>query len=282
MLFYKKARVYYSLESLSRAHLGAPFVVQIDLGKSRCFSAFSSVEDFKGWYRGLLSSERTVSEVVFSRSRKLFLDIDSPRSDSEMGVFRMYDFVRHVRSRIMYVFAELDIGYPEVLSYDICDDSKISYHFVVQNFLFSAETCLGLCMLVSEGQVWESLADVGVYKRIQSIRVEGSTKYGEKRWKRLYGPEPPTYRLECGLVSAVDGVEESGLELVPRRGARTCFSGLPPALPCFRVRHVSGEYIFLDRTRASMCVQCRRVHTRENAVIRCRDYAFLCWRYITS
>ena len=58
----------------------------------------------------------------------------------------------------------------------------------------------------------------------------------------------------------------------------------------FKVRRISGNRVFLDRIRPSMCIKCDRVHMRENAMIclkvrkggashlRDSEYNLVCWR----
>ena len=174
----------------------ASFIVSVDRGTHRGFVSFESTEDFLPWYRLLRPDERTLNEVITSDTRKLILDIDSPDQE-KLPMFFMYDWQRHVTNRITEVFGMLDIGNPDVVCYDICSEDKISYHFVVSNFAFSAQTCLGLCVIISQGQIWRDIIDTSVYKSIQCMRLEGSTKFGERRWKTCV----TNRRFSCGLVS---------------------------------------------------------------------------------
>ena len=168
---------------LAEARAKGNFVVSIDRGTYRGFLCFESTDEFLSWYELLKPEEKTLNEVITSDLRKLILDIDSPDDPQELSKFFMYDWPRHVTARINEVFDVLDIGTPNVITYDMCSQDKISYHFAVSNFAFSAKTCMGLCAIIRQGQIWERFVDTGVYKSIQCIRLEGSTKFGEQRWK---------------------------------------------------------------------------------------------------
>ena len=280
MMFYRGARIRYRLADVPEKQ----FVVNVDRGTTRFFLNFQSVEDFELWYVRVPAEERTANEVVLSDFRKLFIDIDVDLYDDLLS---MFDFERHVDSRIREVFCQLDIGDPDVIMYRMTDergepcDGKLSYHAVVSNFSFSARTCLGLCMIISSGQVWEACADTGVYKTVQCVRIEGSTKHGERRWKWATSDAD----FKSGLVSHLAGATESDF---------TCDVDRTPgfrALPAhaaidtsqFRTaRSRCGTYVRLHRIKPGHCPQCDRVHDRENAVVRYVDGvpSFMCWRYL--
>jgi hypothetical protein len=287
MMFFRGARIRHRLADVPDKR----FVVSVDRGATRFFLNFQSAEDFESWYVRVPAEERTANEVVMSDFRKLFIDIDADRHDELLS---MFDFERHVDSRIREVFCQLDIGDPDVIMYRMTDergepcDGKLSYHAVVSNFRFSARTCLGLCMIISSGQVWEACADTGVYKTVQCVRIEGSTKHGERRWKWAASNAD----FKSGLVSHLDGTAESGLTCVVNRTTpknSKNFYIVPK--PWFTVVDASqfkttrsrcGTYVRLQRIKPGHCPQCDRVHDRENAVVRYVDGvpSFMCWRYL--
>ena len=224
---------------------------------------------------------RTLNEVVRSEVRKLVLDIDDPRDDKLL----MYDFERHITSRIHDVFFELDIGIPEVLVYSMCSDCKISYHAVVSNFMFSTQACFGLCALISSGQPWECCVDTGVYKKVQFIRLEMSTKFGETRWKERLG-DPGSLRQ--GILSYTEGTIISNfVAQVSCKSSAILLPKLDVIIPFrqFKVgRPNSSGIIPLHRIEPGMCPQCNRVHDKENAFIKSSlaGPVFVCWRYYYS
>jgi len=280
MMFYRGARIRHRLADVPKKQ----FVVNVDRGATRFFLNFQSAEDFELWYVRIPAEERTVNEVVLYDFRKLFIDIDVDRHDD---LLPMFDFERHVDSRIREVFCQLDIGDPDVVMYRMTNergepcDEKLSYHAVVSNFSFSARTCLGLCMIISSGQVWEACADTGVYKTVQCVRIEGSTKHGERRWKWATS----TADFESGLVSHLAGTTESGFTCDVNRapGLRIIPAHAAIDTSQFRAaRSRCGTYVRLQRIKPGHCPQCDRVHDRENAVLRYVGGvpSFMCWRYL--
>ncbi len=275
-LFYRGIRARHRLNDV----LNQQFIVNVDRGAQRFFLGFPSVERFEKWYVQVPEEEKTMNEVVLSDSRKLFIDIDGKEG------LEMFDFERHVKSRIREVFALLDIGEPHVITYIMTDDNgeacgDMSYHVVVANFRFSAQTCMGLCMIIASGQAWEACADTGVYKRIQCVRIEGSTKHGEKRWKSATS----NASFRSGLVGNTENTDNSDLEcIVTSRGMRTLWESCDNvdmsqfsavASPC-------GKFMKLKRLHPGYCFQCQRTHDRENAAVRYVGGrpTFACWRYL--
>ncbi len=273
-LFFRNKRIYYRLAGVPE---DARSVFCVDKGSYRFFVCFGSTEEFLEWQHRLDDNDKTINEVVKSDTRKLVLDIDSP-DDGELSMFQMYDFERHVGDRIREVFRTLDIGEPEILFYSMCSDDKISYHVVVPNFVFSARTCAGLCMIISKDQIWDGLVDTGVYKNIQCIRLEGHTKFGEKRWKvRSDATTCSSYKR--GMISDLEGAEVSAFECSVFSPMKSEMHFAGHYMHNFEIRKVSadGRTAFLRRTSPGYCAQCRRTHDRENAVI--INTRFICWRF---
>ena len=260
--------------------------IQIERNNKRYYTSFESVDSLERWYRQLSDEERTCHEVIAGERRKLVIDIDG----EEDGSYEFYDFARHIVSRIQCVFLDMEIGVlqtKDVIVYNMCSESKISYHAIVANMTFSADTCRGLCAIISHGQIWESLVDYAVYKRVQHIRIEGSTKYGQRRWKNIHEDDERTCcngsmvskNFNKSLLSNVCGVMHSSVEYKIKaqkynfRAPSDIFSMTQlltkhsEIFRDFKVRRISGNRVFLDRIRPSMCIKCDRVHMRENAMI---------------
>jgi hypothetical protein len=241
------------------------YVFSIDRGYKRFFVGFESYQDFLVWYFGIPARLKTANEVAREDARKLWIDIDNPEDDETWRKLIMYDFERHITSKIANVFFKLDIGKPDVAIYSMCNDYQISYHVVVTNFSFSARTCACLCRIIAAGEPWAHCTDFGVYKSVQCIRVEGSTKYGEERWKQLIG-HPRSIR--DGLISDLDGTKLSELKMRDTSPTTMYY-------PRQGIMH-------LRRRKPGFCIQCNRVHDRENAFIYTDitgQRAFMCWRY---
>jgi hypothetical protein len=190
-----------------------------------------------------------------------------------------YDFEAHVKARIKEVLQEFDIS-PEILVYDMSTEHSISYHFIVSNIAFSTKTCQGLCELICKNQIWEQLVDRGVYKRIQMMRIEGSKKYGTTSIHKPY------IDISKSFIGNVSSITHSYLNINMREKQDVKYNSimfLPHIiLAHYKIREVRGDAMFLDRIRPSMCMQCNRVHTSENAVIlrsRTSNPIFMCWRF---
>ncbi len=274
-LFYKEAKVYYRLDNIQDRR----FVVSVDQGDKRFFLNFASADSFERWYWKLSPNERTINEVVYSDNRKLIIDIDDGDS------LDMFDFERHVESRIRNVFHELDIGTPKVVMYNMTDESgnicenKLSYHAVVHNFSFTAATCKGLCIMISAGQVWDKCVDTGIYRTVQCIRMESSTKFGQRRWKQACNDSS---EFTQGIVSYLEDTVESDFvcDLHTTRVPHKLMD-FDVDMSQFKVGRSNGNYVPLYRTKPGYCSQCNRVHDRENASIRyvMGQPTFVCWRY---
>jgi hypothetical protein len=286
-MFYKGIKIHYKLPLRRRHGVYEPtrtlssFIVSVDRGKRRFFLQFASSDEFEQWYVTLAPEEKTMNEVIVSDARKLIIDIDNPEDYNLANILLFYDFEVHLISRIRDVFMALGIGDPHIIIYNMCDDFKISYHAVVANFTFSAKTCKGLCMIIASDQIWDKCVDVGVYKTVQSVRIEGSTKYGEQRWKnRTNNHHLP---FASGLLSNNNNTTQSSFMcniFTSLGNIKThMMSGID--LSQFKPGKLKNNILPLYRIRPGFCTQCNRIHERENAAIR-YGYngipVYICWR----
>ncbi len=277
MLFYRGIKIYYRMDRIANKM----FVVSVDKGDKRFFLNFTSSHSFETWYGKLPDGEKTINEIIMTDRRKLIVDIDDdPHAD-----LSLFDFERHVKSRIHEVFANMDIGSPEVIMYKMTnehgDEEKLSYHAVVSNFSFDARTCMGLCVIISSGQVWDNCVDIGIYKSVQSIRVEGSTKFGTNSWKRACSMAS----FQQGLISNISGTTYSSFSCaLSGRVPRVYNVGHVADMSQFKIGKTRGSYVPLYRTKPGYCKQCDRVHDRENAAIMYRmgEPTFVCWRFTAA
>ena len=299
-MFYKGMRMHYRIP-IARTHSDTTcascpssvrvtsFIVSVDRGNRRFFLEFSSSDEFEQWYTKLAPEEKTMNEVIVSDARKLIIDIDDPEDYKLANILSFYDFEVHLTSRIQDVFMALGIGNPQIIIYDMCDDYKISYHAVITNFIFSASTCKGLCMIIASGQIWDKCVDVGVYKTVQSVRVEGSTKYGEHRCKnRANNHHLP---FASGLLSDTNKTTKSHITCKINRHFNTysekekcCFQGNID-LSQFKVGKLNNNLLPLYRIKPGFCIQCNRIHDRENAAIKYGYNGipfYICWRKYTT
>ena len=285
-MFYKGIKIHYKIPTVTH-YTSSTFIVSVDRGNRRFFLEFGSSDEFEQWYTTLAPEERTMNEVIVSDARKLIIDIDDPDDYKLANQLLFYDFEAHLTSRIREVFMVLGIGDPHIIIYNMCDDFKISYHAVVANFTFSAKTCKGLCMIIASNQIWDKCVDVGVYKKVQSVRVEGSTKYGQRRWKKRTSNHHLPFA--SGLLSNKSNTTESYIicNISTHCLKKCCFpsdtellSGVD--LSQFKRGKIKNNILPLYRVKPGFCTQCNRIHDRENAAIK---YVFgraryICWRSI--
>lgn len=260
------------------------FVVCVER-EHRFFLNFASVDEFEEWYVQLRPADRTLNEVVTCDTRKLVIDIDDGSA-----IMHMFDFERHVPARIRDVFFELGIGEPNVIVYRMADESnetssaKLSYHVVVSNFTFTSQTCMGLCMIIASGQAWDHCVDTGIYRSVQCVRMEGSTKFGEKRWKRKCSDA----FFRQGLLSCANGTVESDVrcDLVTSPFFTTRHDVFPRVdMSQFRRGKPNAHgSIPLYRTKPGYCPKCHRTHDKENASIKfvAGSPVFVCWRAMAT
>jgi len=235
-----------------------------------------SVEEFYKYYSDKKPQSRTYNEVVNNKfgPRKFILDIDGRITDGEM------EYVIRSIKRILY---KLTKHKPNILVYDI----STSHHIVVGNMCFDASGCGMLANIISERiskryPKVSDLIDLGVYKEIQMFRIEGSTKYTQRRWKYLFGSKELSSldNFKQGLLSYTDNcyyidsdrVVDLALELdVYQLGdiqnkldTKKKIVSIPDG---FAIRKTMDNLIILDRICPSYCKICRRVHDSDGAYI---------------
>lgn len=285
-LFYRGKKVYYRLDNIK----DKKFVVSVER-ENRFFLNFKSIDCFERWYTSLSPHDRTIHEVIYCDKRKLIIDIDDETScEPEKYQLSMFDFERHVASRIREVFSMLDIGTPEVIMYRMADENnetsnkKLSYHAVVSNFLFTAKTCMGLCMIISSGQAWDKCVDMSIYKSVQCIRMEGSTKFKESRWKRKCSHA----FFRQGIISCDEDTTEADIICNPGPSVNmqtnnTCYSTADSIIDMsqFKIGKLNAyDMLPLYRVKPGYCPKCNRVHDKENAAIKyvAGKPIYMCWR----
>lgn len=272
MMFFKTKIQYYSLKDVPTT--GYTFC--IDKGTNRSFINFDDIYDFQNWYRKIPPFQRTLNEVITVDKRKFVLDLDIDDKEN-LDILFIYDFERHVSRKITEIFYNLDIGLPNIITYNMSNNDKISYHFVISNFIFDVQTCLGLAIILSKSELWGKYIDIGVYKNVQCIRLEYSTKFGQKRWK--IRSKSCTGRFVDGMISYYDNATESNFnsQIISRFKSCINFNINNFINDQFKPRQQKGNTIFLKRIKPGYCYQCKRTHDKENAIL--RNNVFICWRY---
>jgi hypothetical protein len=231
-----------------------------------------TVDEFYAYYSRKGPCSRMFNEVIndnFSL-QKFKLDIDGRIGDTEM---------QYVLKTIRKILRRLTKRRPEMLVYDI----STSHHVVVDGLCFSSGSCEMLANAVSEKlsrkyPMVSSLIDTCVYKKVQMFRIEGSTKYGQRRWKRLNGGELSALEtFKKGVISYVDeclcidsdDVVDVMLDIGvyrPTEHVHKKDNVSTPSIPKeFVVRKKMDDLVVLDRIAPSFCDVCQRVHESENA-----------------
>jgi hypothetical protein len=232
-----------------------------------------TIEEFFAYYSAKSPSSRMHFEVINDKfsNQKFKLDVDGRIGDDDM---------KYLLKVVKKLLHKLTNRKPEIMVYDI----NTSHHIVVCNLSFTAASCEMLAnavaMMVEEKYpVVASLIDTVVYKKLQMFRVEGSTKYAQRRWKYITECKElsPLETFKKGIISFVDDcyyVEEERVvdlmldmnvyyptEYHPKKkesNRRT----IPRE---FVVRKTMDNLIILDRIMPSFCDICERVHGHDGA-----------------
>lgn len=242
------------------------------------YLACDTIDEFYKYYSKKNPSSRIFYEVINDKfsSQKFKLDIDG-----RIGTIEMEYVLRTVRKTFRKLTKAVK---PEVLEYDI----STSHHIIVANVCFaSAASCEMIANIVCEKvarkyPIVACLIDTGVYKRVQMFRIEGSTKYKQRRWKYLSGTKElsplnifkkgiVTYTEDCYLIDderVIDIASDIGVYQLDTREQFEYAKKEPMKIPReFVLRKIVDKLIVLDRVESSYCETCKRVHDRDNAYI---------------
>lgn len=232
-----------------------------------------TVEEFYRHYSRKEPHSRMYNEVI-NGTQKFKLDIDGRIDTNAM---------EYVLRTIRKLFRKLTKKCkPEILVYNI----STSHHIIVANICFpSAMCCEMLATAISEKvskkfPTAASLMDIGVYKQIQMFRVEGSTKYKQRRWKYLedttelssletFKKGIVTFVDDCYFIDAervIDTMLDMGIYKPDTSRERKMVKESEKRIPKeFTIRKTLKNLTVLDRIASSLCPICKRVHDRENA-----------------
>lgn len=273
-MFFKNKLQYYSLKDVPNTG----YIFCIDNGTNRSFINFDDLDEFQKWYKKIPPFQKTLNEVITSDNRKFVLDLDI-NDDDNLDILFIYDFERHISRKITEIFDLFNIGLPNIITYNMSDNNKISYHFVVSNFIFDTQTCLGLAVILSKNKLWGKYIDIGIYKSTQCIRLEDSTKFQQKRWK--IRSELCAGNFTNGMISNYDNTIKSDFNSNVISGFKLYITlntndNLNFINKYFKIRKKVGNTIFLNRIKPGYCYQCKRIHDKENAML--KNNIFVCWR----
>lgn len=238
-------------------------------GEQRYFQVFEDPKKFISFYRTVPKSLRCYYEVIRGNIRKLIIDIDVVITEDEILE------LRHDLQVIIYAYRE-QLTFPIVFK---STGQKISYHLVVPDIEFTIEECKHIISLLDPE---EKYCDRSVYKPTQLFRIEGSTKFGQSRYK---------YVLYKDALSQDDQDILAGFAYVKTNAnvitsTSYTFRNTPVYSSLsidnqFKIRkQVSPYLISLSRTSPGYCPICKRVHEHENAYLVYKDekWEYRCFR----
>lgn len=248
------------------------------------FRSFDNRIRFFEHMKTLKSHQRSFYEIILEDSpRKLFFDVDDGDEECLEHLYRSID------GNFQDIGINLD---PEsnILQYSSHGKNKLSYHIVINGFFFlNSESAKVMAeKIISEiPEEYQEFVDKGVYSGTRSLRTLYSTKFSEKRYKKLdrkfeYLGDEVTLeektKLQDFLDSSITYIEESVLIPIetPERkklegniedvgeAYQLLLSELNIDEGVFEIRDVNGPFISLRRLRKSYCRLCDRIHESEN------------------
>jgi len=259
-------------------------------GETKYFLTFKDKKEFISKYKKIPDSLRHYYEVISTRLRKMVLDIDIPLTEQEIV------YVKEELEKLIFFLTEERVVN---LVFKSSDSKKTTYHIVVPKLMFTTRECKYIADQLDSRQ---EIFDRGVYKRIQFFRIEGSTKYRERRYKHLLNREELSEYIYEGLVGDVcnrkthkecnsyysilssrstNNIEEDYLELhneckiINKPSKSISFPNIesinkmfPEIRGQFKVRkQVTKCLINLSRVNQGHCPLCKRIHENENSYI---------------
>jgi hypothetical protein len=243
-----------------------------------------TIDEFYKYYSMKNPSSRMYNEVINDEYsyQKFKLDIDGFIGTNEMKY--MLESVRKIFRKLTKMYK------PEIFVYNI----STSHHIVVTNLSFSATSCEMLANAIYE-RVYKqypqeaSLIDTTVYKKVQMFRLEGSTKYAQRRWKYLADTKElsPLEIFKKGIISYVDECHHINDDTVvdtmldigvyqPSEYNSDIKRSVKKIPKGFIARKVLDNLVVLNRIHPSFCDVCKRIHEHENAYMVGRH--FFCYR----
>jgi hypothetical protein len=267
------------------------------MGRTRYFQVFTNPLAFDKFYRKTRECDRHYYEVSVADRRKMIFDVDIHVTKQDILKIGKY---------IESLVDHLTGSRSSCLIYRSQDKDKTSYHIVVSELEFTLQECKHIVNILDPH---DQYFDRGVYKTIQNFRVEGSTKYNERRHKYLLDTHALSEDVTGGLMyvessriprarSLLTKVVQDHRVFSPNtrssykysRGNHVTKNILADIqeldkslMEQFKIRrYVSDRLISLTRIHPGYCPLCKREHENENAfLVRNRErWDFNCYRYI--
>lgn len=214
------------------------------MGSEKYFQTFESPERFIRFYKSVPKRLRHYYEVIRKERRKLIIDIDANISEEE----------------IVYIKDKLEaLIESRAVIFSSCSLTKTSYHIVAPYLEFHVDDCK---RIIEHLDPFGHICDRSVYKNNQFFRIEGSTKYGEYRFKYLLGTNKLSSMSKYfAYTSYITTVKH----LHPTKTYTTNNIHIPN---CYKIRsYVSDSLISLTRIMPGTCTECKRHHDKENGYL---------------
>lgn len=151
------------------------------------FLYYSDWNTFINFYTKIPDNYKHFYEIVKNEC-KFFLDLDA--KCDEINEIKWYNYINEIKNNIKSVIYEITNKTPELLEFESIptnEENKFSTHIIISNITLPIEQCKGLCTIILDKIDIEKrkIVDVSVYNNWRSLRIEGSSKIGSKRIKRL-------------------------------------------------------------------------------------------------
>ena len=265
-----------------------PFIVQRETSSGRTFIGFTSVDEFWDWYRCVNKHQGLIAEVIRDAPQKVRFDIDNV--DTQLTGNQI----------IEAIVKEANNTDPRLkpIVFSICSDAtsrvaKISYHITFTGVAYvnraSAEHIFNTIFKSLNPSISKYI-DTGMYKAIQMFRLEGSSKKGEFRFKRPINGRALETKEQFlnGLITWVgDCIIETSVYIQEKPKERVVLAPIQSNYkldcctvvfgdveykiggykPHFKIRNIpkNNRSVLLDRCQPSLCINCKRIHTNDNA-----------------
>lgn len=215
------------------------------MGKEVYFQVFESPSRFIKLYSIIPKYSRHFYEVIRKDKRKFILDIDV--NVSEKYIIDLAHYLEYYMGTIA-IFTS-------------CSETKTSYHLVAVDSEYTIDQCKNI---VNKLDPYNELCDRSVYKINQLFRIEGSTKYGEKRYKRLLNSQKDL----SDNITDYFAYTHSRVDICKVKKRQNIHNlNLPIPKEYIIRKYVSDTLISLKRVSSGTCIQCNRVHDSENAYL---------------
>lgn len=151
------------------------------------FLYFSNWATFINFYSKIPDNNKHFYEIVQDEC-KFFMDLDA--KTNEISILKWYDSINEIKNKVKSVIYEITNKNAELIEFEslpTINENKYSCHIIVSNIRLPINQCKVLCKIITDKVEIEKgkIIDISVYNNWRSLRIEGSSKIGSKRIKRL-------------------------------------------------------------------------------------------------